>query len=368
MSSRTPRTFADHLRELRQRLFVSIGFFLLGGTVAYVVHADLLRVLQQPLHQTLYYTTPAGAFNLTMKLSVLGGVLLLLPVAMYNLAAFVQPALKRQLGRLELQLLTILSLVLAVGGGLFAYFVVVPMSLGFFRQFNQPGFQSLISASDYVNFVVNCLIAFVIIFQLPLFLLFIDRITPLPPKRLWHYERHVIVASLIIALILPFTYDPLTQFMIALPIILLYNLSIIFILLAHRSQRRRHAVAQAIRLQSAARKVEPTVAHRPPAATRPVLATSIPAPRPQPAARATTPVRSIDGVTRPIPHADNPATSHAAPARPAHTVSRPGLIADVVARPASRQANYQARGKASYSRSLAIPGIDMRPRLVAESQ
>src|SRR5258708_5928747 len=223
------RTFLDHVHELRIRLFVSVLFFIAGGGIAYAVNVPILHVLQHPFNQTLYYTTPAGAFNLVMKISILGGVVLVLPALVYNIIAFVQPAMKKRLSKGELRFMTALSLVLAIGGALFAYIMIVPMSLKFFGSFNVAGFKSLISATDYVNFVVNCLLAFVIIFQLPLAMLFLDRIKPLPPKRLWKNEKFVVLGSLIVAFELPFTYDPATQFIIAVPIILLYNLSIFFI-------------------------------------------------------------------------------------------------------------------------------------------
>lgn len=235
---RQPRTFLEHIHELRKRLFVSGVAFLVGAIVAYIERVRILSYLHQPFNQVLYYTSPAGAFNLAMKISVLGGIIFLLPVLSYNLVSFAQPALTHQFSRRGLRLISLLTILLAAGGAAFAYYCVVPMSLSFFGKFNTAGFRSLISATDYINFVINCLIAFVVIFQIPLLILLIDKIKPLPPKRLLHFERHVIVASLLIALILPFTYDPLTQFLIAAPMIALYNMSIILVIWAHHANRQ----------------------------------------------------------------------------------------------------------------------------------
>src|SRR5260221_1590496 len=104
--SHAARTFLDHVRELRLRLFVSVVFFIIGGAAAYAANVPILHTLQLPLHETLYYTTPAGAFNLVMKISVLGGVVLLLPAVVYNVIAFVQPALTKRLTKGEVRFMT----------------------------------------------------------------------------------------------------------------------------------------------------------------------------------------------------------------------------------------------------------------------
>ncbi len=249
---RQPPTFIDHVHELRLRLLVSGLAFLIGGGIGYLLHKPLLAALDNPLHQTLYYTTPAGVFNLIMKLAVMVGICFLLPVATYNVIAFVQPALERRLSKRQVRIVTLLSVVLALGGAAFAFYVVVPMSLSFFNGFKISGIHSLITANDYLNFVTNCIISFIVIFQMPLVVLFIDRIKRLPPRRFLHYERHVVVGSLLIALVLPFTYDPVTEFLIALPMIGLYNLSIIFVLFAHRSERKKQKRQQPAKVRTAA--------------------------------------------------------------------------------------------------------------------
>lgn len=236
MASR-PQTFIEHLHELRARLLASGVIFLCGGTFGYLIRDYLLKALNRSSHQTLYYTTPTGAFSLVMKLCVMLGIMLALPALTYNLMAFIQPALKRHFSRKQLILVSLLSLVLAVSGALFAYYVVVPMSLHFFNSYRVPGIEPLISATAYLDFITNHILTFIIIFQIPLVILFIDRIRPLSPKTFWKYERHVIIGSLVIALILPFTYDPFTEFLVAIPMIVLYNLSIILVVIAHRSRR-----------------------------------------------------------------------------------------------------------------------------------
>lgn len=360
MPARTAGTFSEHLRELRLRLFVTFLFFVAGGVLAYLYNVPILHAIQQSLHQPLYYTTPAGAFNLAMKISLIGGVVCVLPALMYNVIAFVQPALTRKLGKTELRLMTMLTLVLAVGGAAFAYYLVVPMSLSFFQKFDVNGFKSLISATEYVNFVVNCVLIFVLLFQLPLFMLMIDRVRPVPPKRLWKLEKYVVIGSLVIALVLPFTYDPLTQFLIALPIIALYNLSIVFIALAHRAQRRRdRVVVRRVAREAPVRQYERSADVQ--AAMQ--LAAASASPRPTHAPHA---IRSVDGFA-PL---HKGVALHAAATRPAQpqqkqqpsAAPKPRLISDFVGQPIKRPVQYQRRSaSAVQSRRLDLSGFVVNP-------
>jgi len=228
--------FSEHVRELRRRLFWSALAFLTGSFLGYAFRGALIAFLKRPLHGPLYYDSPAGNFNLVMQVCVLAGIFLALPVLLYQLVQFVRPAVERQLNKSHFGVLVVLSIVLAAAGILFAYSIALPMSLHFFAGFKLEGINPLISASTYMSFVLKCIATFMVIFQLPLLLLFVNFIRPFPPGVLLKYEKYVIVGSLAIALILPFTYDPLTQFVIAAPIVLLYNLSIGLIWLTNRSR------------------------------------------------------------------------------------------------------------------------------------
>lgn len=235
-------TLVDHLHELRSRLFAPAAAFLIGGTLGYIWHGLIIGILRRPFHQTLYYGTPAGNFNFIMKICFICGLALALPVAVYSVVRFIQPALPNILVKRTVRRMTLLSALLALSGMLFAFFVMVPMSLHFFGGFKVNGIAPLISADSYLTFVTNCLLSFMLIFQIPLVMTFVDRIRPIPPGKLLHNEKYVIVGALAVALVLPFTYDPLTQFIVAVPIIALYNLSIVLIVMAHRSRRKRQPI------------------------------------------------------------------------------------------------------------------------------
>jgi sec-independent protein translocase protein TatC len=260
--------FLHHLYELRRRLAWVAGVFVLGSSAGYVWHEPLIELLQHPLGEKLYYNAPGGGFSFVTNVSIFAGMLLAVPVIMYQLIKFIEPAFNPEQRKWSMTKFLMASVILAAIGFVFAYLVVLPSSLKFFAGFSTDSVESLISASDYLRFVTGCLVTFAFVFQIPLVFLLIDRnITPLPPKTLGKYRRHVIVASLAIALALPFTFDPITMGILATPMILLYEVSILLIRIFGRKAPK--PVVEAV--------VEE--------AEEPVSQAFLPEPLPQPASR-----------------------------------------------------------------------------------
>lgn len=232
------QTVGDHVRELQLRLVWVTLVFIAGALVGYEYHAQIITFLTQFLHgSSLYYSNPAGSFNFIMKISVLAGAIVAVPLLVYQVIKFTEPAITQHNRYKRVWVVALLSLFLALGGVAFALGFVVPVSLHFFAGFQVEGLQPLLSADEYLNYVIKALTWFAVLFQIPLLMLFINRITPLQPRKLLRYEKFVVVGSLVIALLLPFAYDPVTQLIIAVPIILLYNLSVLFVWYANQTAR-----------------------------------------------------------------------------------------------------------------------------------
>jgi len=157
-----------------------------------------------------------------------------LPVIVYQILRFIQPALPQKFGKKMITLIIASSFTLASIGIAFGYYVIVPLSLHFFAKYSTGQLKPLISSDSYLSYLTNNLVIFALVFQIPLLIYFINKIKPLKPKKLLHLQRYVIVGSFIIALILPFTYDPISQFVVAIPIIFLYYLSILIVLISNR--------------------------------------------------------------------------------------------------------------------------------------
>lgn len=257
--------FSEHVRELRQRLIYSVATLFLGSAIGYAIHQPLFRLIKRPLHEQLYYTTPMGGFNAIIKISILFGLIVTVPVFVYQLGKFLGPAFKH---RIRATRIIFFPIILAAAGVLFAYFVSLPASLHFLANVDSKDLQSLITINEYLNFVSGYVASFALLFQLPLIMLFINRIKPQRPAGLMRMQRWVILFSFLLAAVLTPTPDPINQLMMALPIILLYQFSVVLIWFVNRREKN---IA-----------VEPV----------PVVATpttnSVPAPAPFPTPRAPT--------------------------------------------------------------------------------
>jgi len=248
-----------HFQELRNRLIIICVVFFAWCGVGYAIHKPLTDFLLKPLSKTVYYTTPQGGFEFFMRVIVTVGFVCTVPVILHQLLRFIEPAAGKKLSKKTLGKGILYSCLLAIVGIIFAYYMILPTSLAYFSQFGGSGVNALISANSYLDMVLGILTTFALIFQLPLVISIIDNIRPIKPEKLNKYRRHVIVGSLVVALILPFTYDPVTQFVIALPIIILYELSIVILRLNHRqnnSSKRDVRIAKLVGAMHEAKQAE----------------------------------------------------------------------------------------------------------------
>lgn len=232
------KPFIEHVYELRRRVLISVVAILAGGLLSYSVYKDLLHVIQKPLGQTLFYTSPAGGFSFVFKLCFVCGVVVALPIVVFQLLQFLNPLLKKITKRYIIFIL-LASVSLAGSGIAFAYFISLPAALHFLGNFGGQEIQSLITADAYFNFALAYLGGFAVLFQLPLLILLINRVSPLGPGPLMRIQRYVILFSFIVAAILTPTPDPINQALMAMPIILLYQISIILIWLVNLMKKSK---------------------------------------------------------------------------------------------------------------------------------
>jgi len=236
----TPKVFREHLLELRSRLLACI-LWLIGGTVlGYLVHATVLRLLIAPLNQPVFYNSPSGGFDFVLQMSFLFGFVVTVPIFLYHVLRFVEPILPERSPR-QLLLLLLASCALLICGMAFAYFVSLPAALYFLDSFTPDSIQALISTSEYFSFVTRYLLGFGVLFQLPLILLVINTVQPLRLRQLLGYEKWVILASFIVAAFLTPTPDIFNQLLMAVPLIILYQISILAVWVVnkkHSPQKR----------------------------------------------------------------------------------------------------------------------------------
>lgn len=231
-------TVLEHLHELWLRLISSVVVAFIGGGVAYFFRLQIINFLQRPLHEKLYYTSPMGSFQFVMQVCLLVGVILALPMLIYNVLRFIEPAFEKQFSKGLLFGVLLSSLTLAALGVAFGYYLTLPFALRFFSSVGTSTLHPLISVNEYFSFILGYLATFAIVFQLPLLLLFINHITPFKPGGLTKWRKHVYVGSFAISLIMPSSPDPLSQVSLAIPIIALYELSILLTWKVNRNKYR----------------------------------------------------------------------------------------------------------------------------------
>lgn len=225
------RPFIEHLEELRQRLIVCFVAVAIGFVLCYAVKEWLFHILSAPLlavmepGEKLIYTGLPEAFFTYMKLAFLCGVLVASPVILYQFWMFVAPGLYTTEKRM-LAPVIILSTLFFIGGGLFGYFFVFPIGFQFFLGFSTDTIRPLLSMREYLSFASLFLIAFGVIFELPLILIFLVKLGVLSIEFLEKQRKFAILAIFLMAAVLT-PPDVVSQLMMAIPMIILYEISII---------------------------------------------------------------------------------------------------------------------------------------------
>ena len=225
--------FLDHLEELRWRILYSLIALVVGSIIGFlvVVEFDVLALLIAPVEpylpegKKLVYLSPADPFFLTLKLAVLLGFLLALPVLVYQIWAFVAPALHRDERRVIVPAFY-LGLLLFVAGAALAYYAALPVTLKFFTSFQTGSLEPNLVVGPYLALVVRMLLAFGAVFELPIVVLILSAFGVVDPAMLRSKRRHAIVVFAVLAsIITPGDVVILTLFLMV-PLLLLYELSI----------------------------------------------------------------------------------------------------------------------------------------------
>lgn len=216
-----------HLEELRRRLITMIAAIVIGSIACYFYAAEITALITVPAGK-LYYMNPAEAFFTYLKVSFFAGFLLALPIVMYQLWAFIVPAMTNN-ERTAGIFLVPASIVLFFVGLLFSYYLVLPAGIRFFMGFATDNLQPMFSIGQYLSFVISFLLPFGFIFELPLFILVMAKMGIISSPFLLAKRKLVLVMSFVVGAVISPTPDVFSQTMIAVPMILLYEISILIV-------------------------------------------------------------------------------------------------------------------------------------------
>lgn len=220
-------TLTEHLAELRSCLLKALAALVIGTASSVYFLQDIMDVLTSAAKE-LYYMRPAEAFMIYMKVALLSGLLLASPFMLYELYAFVRPALTWRERKFTFLCIP-LTLLLFIAGMLFSYSFVFPRGLEFFLGFAAGKVNPLISMESYLDFLLMLVVPFGFAFNVPVILTLLAYLGLISSRLLMKFQRHVILVAFIIAGVITPTPDIITQTLLAVPLILLYEVSIVII-------------------------------------------------------------------------------------------------------------------------------------------
>ena len=234
-----PKTIVEHLDELRTRLLHALAGLVAGALIAFPFQKVWLRLLVHPARGSLTHLTflsPTEPFIIQLKLALLAGVIIASPYIFWQLWLFTRPALYENERRWVYRL-SGASVGLFLIGVLFAYFVMIPIAMKFFMQFQSDFLIDQVTLANYIGFAAFWLLTIGVVFQTPLVLLFLMKTGILPRERLTRNRRVVIVIVLIVAAVFS-PPDAVSMMIVAVPLYALFEVSLWIAAASGRIKRR----------------------------------------------------------------------------------------------------------------------------------
>ena len=218
--------FLDHLEELRGRIIKSLISIILFSIGAYVFSERLLEFITGPIPE-VYFMAPTEAFSTRIKISLIAGIIISVPVIFYHVWRFIAPGLFQREIRMVVPFV-LASTIFFLIGAVFCFFLVLPLSIKFLLGFGTQKLKPMIQIKDYVSFVSYLILAFGAVFELPVVSYFLGKIGIITANTLRKGRRYAITAILVLAAVIT-PPDVFSQMMLAVPLYFLYEVSILVV-------------------------------------------------------------------------------------------------------------------------------------------
>lgn len=251
MKNAAEMPFLDHLEELRWRIIWSLAALVVGVVVGFVIvfNFDVLTWLQGPIlpflnGTKLKVTHPGDGFSILMQAAIIVGLLVALPVILYQVWAFLSPALHKHEKRVGMPVI-LGAVLLFVAGAAMAWYLVLPMTLRVLFHFDEKAFDQMITATEYFGFVSSLVLAMGAVFELPIVILLLSVFGIVTPHFLAKFRRHAIVGSYVAASFITPGDLLISSVALTVPLYLLYELSIALSFLVYRAKKRKRLAEEA---------------------------------------------------------------------------------------------------------------------------
>jgi sec-independent protein translocase protein TatC len=216
--------FTEHLEELRHRLIVSLAGVAIGFAASYGFSERILLFLQRPMPTHLVFIAPTEAFFVNLKVALYAGIFLSTPLILFEVWKFVAPGLYEHERRYSLPFLLI-STLLFLMGGVFAYLVVLPLALHFLIAQGGELWRPNITLSSYLSFCIRLIMAAGLIFEFPVLIYFLSKVGVVTPAFLVKNRKYALLAAFVVAAVLT-PPDVFSQVLLAVPLYALFEASI----------------------------------------------------------------------------------------------------------------------------------------------
>ena len=221
--------FFDHLEELRWRVVKALVGVVIGAIICWIFIDFIINdVLIKPAINSglkLQNLKPFGQVFLFMQVAIVGGVILTFPNILFQIWRFVAPGLYSNERKYIFRIVFFTSFCFLTGIA-FAYFIMIPFALEFFESFGTEKIENIIAINEYLNFVISVILGAGLVFELPMASWFLSKLGLLTPAFMRKYRRFAIVIIFILAALLTPGTDPVSQILLAIPLMLLYEISI----------------------------------------------------------------------------------------------------------------------------------------------
>ncbi len=221
-------SFLEHLEELRWRLIYAIIGIVIGTIVAWIFIDQLVNfILLKPARDAnanLQNLKPFGQIFLYVQVAIVAGIVVSIPNTFYQFWRFIAPALKKSEKKYIFSIV-LFSSVCFLTGIVFAYFVMLPLALRFVAEFGSADIINNFAINEYMTIIISLMLGSAIVFELPMLSFFLTKLGVLTPSFMRKYRKYAIVIILILAAFLT-PPDPVSQLILAVPLVLLYEISI----------------------------------------------------------------------------------------------------------------------------------------------
>ena len=241
----TKSTFSNHVLELRKRLIISVITILISGIITFIFHKDILEFLINPPNGLTYFETTKPIYtelteyiSVAIKVSIYIGILISSPIVFLQIILFLSPGLKKN-EKIFLYLSIPIIYVTFSLGLIFGLYVLFPPAIKFLITYGSDIATPYIRIGNYISIIISLLGWMGLIFQTPLIMFILGKLKIINSIKIKRFRRYFWVVSFVLGAIITPTFDPINQTLLAIPIILLYEVGFILVWIINRGTKEK---------------------------------------------------------------------------------------------------------------------------------